>query len=77
MWKNSFGNRRKLALKLDMSKAYDRVEWIFLEEIMRKLGFDDRWIAKIMAYVLSVSFSFLVNDKMCGNIIPSRGLRQR
>lgn len=29
-----------IALKLDISKAYDRVKWVFLEGLMRKIGFN-------------------------------------
>ncbi|KAL8153342.1 hypothetical protein V2J09_011102 [Rumex salicifolius] len=48
MKKKSKGRKGFLALKVDMTKACDRVKWSFLEHNIRKLGFDDRWIALIM-----------------------------
>jgi hypothetical protein len=63
-----------MAVKLDMSKAYDRAEWS--EPIMRQLGFAEGWISLIMHCVTSVTYSVLVNGAPYGNIIPSRGLRQ-
>ena len=59
-----------------MSKANDRVEWIFLEKIMEKLGFDRRCISLICSCIKSVSFFVLVNGEPHGNFTPNRGLRQ-
>ena len=70
------GRKGFLALKLDISKAYDRVEWSFLNGIMVKLGFPEVWIKRVMGCVTSPSFSICIKGKSYGHIIPSRRLRQ-
>jgi hypothetical protein len=53
-----------LAIKLDISKAYDRVEWHFLEAMMVWLGFALRWVALIMKFISTVTYSILVNGQL-------------
>ncbi|CAM8982037.1 unnamed protein product [Rhodiola kirilowii] len=50
------------ALKLDMSKAYDRVEWDFLEMMLQRLGFPKVWVDCVMSCVCSVKYVVRVND---------------
>jgi hypothetical protein len=67
------GNQGYASIELDMSKAYDRVEWGFVENMMREMGFDEKWI---MIYVSLVKCQFKVNGSCLDVVIPQRGLRQ-
>ena len=78
---HSIDQRRKgkeafIAVKLDMSKAYDRVEWAYLEAMMRRMGFNERWISLILMCVSTVEYLVLINGEAKGKIILTRGLRQ-
>jgi hypothetical protein len=64
------------AVNFDMHKAYDRVEWIFLENMMRKLNFTERWIGLMVACVSLVRYQVRFNSEETEIFTPTRGLRQ-
>lgn len=66
-----------MAMKIDINKAYDRVDLTYLEHIIYKLGFfSRRWVGRMMMCIRSVKYSIKVNNDVVGPIIPGRGLRQ-
>ncbi|XP_027158394.1 uncharacterized protein LOC113760014 [Coffea eugenioides] len=71
--KNRGGN---VDLKLDMAKAYDRVSWVYLVNVLRAFGFGERWIDMVWWLVSNPWFSVLINGVPCGFFPASRGLGQ-
>lgn len=47
-----------MSFQLDISKTYDRVDWVFLETIMNRLGFGEEWMKGMMICVKSVSYKW-------------------
>jgi hypothetical protein len=64
------------ALKIDMTKAYDRIEWNYLKGVLLKLGFRDSWVKMIMRCVTSVKYAVKVNGELTESFLPTRGIRQ-
>jgi len=75
-FKHMKGKKGYVALKLDMEKAYDRIEWDFLLNCLRQLGFHDTWVRWIHECISTVSYSLIINNEPHGFFTPTRGLRQ-
>lgn len=63
-----------MAVKFDMNKAYDRVKWTSVKEMMRKMGFDPNWIDFIMKCVSTVSYLVILNGQAGELFQPTSGL---
>jgi hypothetical protein len=67
---------RRLVLKIDFEKAYDRVRWDFLEKVMRGRGFPNKWIEWVMSTVREGRVCINVNGERSAYFKTYRGLRQ-
>lgn len=68
--------KENVAIKLDMNKVYDRVEWCFIEKVLLAFGFHATWLGLVMKLVTSVTYHYKVNGFTSSTITPQRGLHQ-
>lgn len=64
------------ALKIDMTKAYDRIDWKFLKDVLVSMNFSPNWVKWILECVTIVQYTLLVNGSQNQTFKPKKGLRQ-
>lgn len=69
------GKEGVVGLKLDMSKAYDRVEWGYLREVMIHMGFSTMWVSLILNCISSVRYWVHSDSGIVGPFEPKMVLR--
>lgn len=75
--KNSKAEKHySMAIKTDMSKAYDRLEWDFIRLVLEKMNFHPILISWLMECITTVSYTFIINGATRGCVKPGRGIRQ-
>ena len=65
-----------MAVKLDLEKAYDRLEWCFIHKMLQAFHFPPKISKLIMTCVTSSSTSILFNSGALERFEPSRGISQ-
>lgn len=70
------GNVGYMAIKIDLEKAYDKLEWIFIKSMLNRYNLPDNVIKLVMSCISSVSTSILFNGGSLESFCPTRGIRQ-
>lgn len=74
--KKSKSKKGYFALKLDLSKEFDKVEWNFVIHLFRKFGFSQKWSDLNFECISTVKSTVLLNGVPGIQFYPWRGLRQ-
>lgn len=65
-----------LICKLDMEKAYDHVNWSFVDDMLGRFGFGPKWRLRMHRCIKTTPFAFLINGGPSNFFKASRGVRQ-
>ena len=70
------GKKGYMAIKIDLEKVYDKLEWGFIRDMLTRFNFPPNLSNLIMSYISSVSTSLLFNGGKLESFYPSKGIRQ-
>lgn len=65
-----------MALKIDLEKAYDKLEWNFIKKALEHINLPPKFIKWIMMCIQSVSYDITINGCITESWNPNRGIRQ-
>ena len=64
-----------MVIKVDLEKAYGRLEWSFIKMVLEHFGFPESMIKLIMSYMSTTTTALLFNGSKLDSFQPSRGIR--
>ena len=65
-----------MVIKIDLEKAYDRLEWSFIWDVLQAANFPSDMVQLIISCVSSFTSSILINGGFLDPFLPSRGIPQ-
>ena len=68
--------KKSLLFKVDFEKAYDSVRWDYLDDILKKFGFGDKWCDWILNCLKSSRGSIIINGSPTEEFQFFKGLKQ-
>ncbi|XP_048422575.1 uncharacterized protein LOC125469371 [Pyrus x bretschneideri] len=75
-YRNTKGKKGFIAWKIDLSKAYDRLQWSFIREVLWEIGLRGKILELIMQCVTTVNYQTIVNGELTDSFSPQCGIRQ-
>jgi len=63
-----------MILKLDLSKAFDKLSWTYIQKMLTAFGFSPMWVRWIMSLISSTFFSILINGSLPVLSVPPEAL---
>ncbi|BBH04509.1 transposable element gene [Prunus dulcis] len=75
-FRNSKGKKGFIAWKIDLSKAYDRINWDFIYDVLWEIGIRGKLLVLIMQCIKSVRYQAILNGELTGRFSPNAGIRQ-